>query len=34
MVRVEAVLPEKLQSVKTALSLETMVSPAEISDDP
>ena len=34
MVRVEAVLSEKLQSVKTTEILETKVCPAEVDDEP
>jgi hypothetical protein len=34
MVRVEAVLSEKLQSVKTTEILETKVRPAEVDDEP
>jgi hypothetical protein len=34
MVRVLAVLPEKLQSTNTAESPETIVSPAEVEDPP
>ena len=33
-VRVEAAQPEKLQFVKTAESLETMVLPEELEDEP